>query len=416
MLARLCQYTMVNETELRLANTTDGLTSIILGVNHSSLNGTVEESCSESEKLDPVFQIVLFSLIIIASLAGNSLIVVIVTRTKRMHSLSNILICNISLADLLITLLPMVWEVTRLAKYNDSTWPLGKFMCVFAHLCVYVSVAASALSLTVLSLDRFYLIVKPHDYKLKRKYHRYIVLVIWLLSFLFGAPTIFTQKVVRSEPDGKLNCIEKWGSPFDPEISAKVYTWVLFFFLYVIPLTLMTVLYSKLCINLWMRNNPNSETSERSKRSIARKRGVVIMLIILVLIFAIGWFPVFLAQFLIYFNPHYYSCPLDVPEALLFTGFFFEYLSSALNPVVYFTFSSSYRQGLAGLFSHSHRRRLEKKSPTLSRVHLSRHSPTSSRADIKMAASIEMLKKEENGNASPHLSVDRLLMLPTSHS
>ena len=380
-------------------------------LNSTLANGTIDKTCKATEKLNPTFQIVLYSLIIVTSLIGNSLIVAIVTKTKRMQTLSNILICNISLADLLITLLPMTWEVIRLAKFKDDYWPLGKFMCVFAHLCIYVSVAATALCLTAASIDRFYLITKPHDYKLKKSHYRYIILLIWFISFLFGLPTIFMQKVVTGKVSGKSVCVEQWDSPFDPDRSPKIYTGMLFAFLYVLPLTFMTVLYSKLCYNLWMRTNPDFKTSERRKKSLARKKKVVIMLIIIVLIFAFGWFPVFLVQFLLYFNPHYVQCPLDIPDALAFSGFFFEYLSSALNPLVYFIFSSSYREGLAGLFSGSRRRFLERRSPTVSRIQLTRQSPIVDRK----CESTERLKREENSNASPQLTNGRRLILPDAN-
>ena len=367
-------------------------------VNFTFGTNTTNGMCKPSEKLEPAFQIPLYCLIITASLIGNSLIIAVVTRTKRMQTFSNILICNISVADLMITLLPMSWEVVRLAKYNDDTWPLGKFMCVFAHLFIYISVAATAMSLMATSIDRFYLIARPQDYKLKTSHHRYVILGIWLISFLFGLPTTFAQKVVKIKSTEKYACIEQWQSPFHPEDSPKIYTTFLFTFLYVLPLASMAVLYSKLCCNLWLRLNPDFTTSERRKKSIARKKRIVIMLIIIVMIFAIGWFPIFLLQFLVYFHPHYIQCPLDVPDAFVFTGFFLEYLSCALSPLVYFTFSSSYREGLAGLFFSPRRRRLRERNATISRIPLTKCSPTCS--NTLKAESTEKLAPEENGNTT----------------
>ena len=364
-------------------------------------NNVTTHTCSPSKRVEPAVQISLYSLIIVASLVGNSLIILVVTKTKRMHTFSNILISNMSVADLMVTVLPMFWEVIKLAKYNDGTWPLGKFMCVFLHLFVYVSVAATAMSLMAISVDRFYLIARPQDYKLKPSHHRYVLLAIWFIAFLFGLPTVFVQKVVEDKSSGKHICVELWQSPFHREDSPKIYTTVLFTFLYMLPLTLMAILYSKLCYNLWMRLNPDLISSNRRKKSIARKKRIVLMLIIIVLIFAIGWFPIFLLQFLVYFNPHYIKCPLDIPDGLVFTGFFLEYLSCALSPLVYFTFSSSYREGIVDLFTGSRREPSRERTATMSRVHLmARHSPTSSKHDHMKAESTEKLAhEEENGNA-----------------
>ena len=364
--------------------------------------------CNPSEKLDPSFQIALYTMIIVASLVGNSLIIAVVTMTKRMQTFSNILIRNMSIADLVITLLPMLWEVVKIAKYSDDSWPLGEFMCVFLNLVVCVSVAATAMSLMAASIDRFYLIVKPQDYTLKPGHYRYVIMAIWFVAFLFGMPNIFAQKVLKNKIPGKDVCIELWNSPFSQQNSPKIYTVVLFTFLYLLPLTLMAMLYSKLCCNLWMRMNPDFNTTEKRRKSIARKRKVVIMLIIIVLIFAIGWLPIFILQFLVYFNPRYIECPLDVPESFVFTGFFLEYLSCALSPVVYFTFSSSYREGLSSLFSSSRRRKLRDRSTTVSRMQLTRHSPSFSRTDTMKTESTERLATPRNSNASLQLSTSNV--------
>ncbi|XP_065069868.1 G-protein coupled receptor 83-like [Rhopilema esculentum] len=333
-------------------------------------------SCPGKNVVDRNLQVVLFSLIIIVSLIGNFLIVAIVIKNKRMHTLSNLLIMNISLADLLVTLLPMVWEIVRLGYFTDGTWPLGSFMCVFAFFCVYMSVACSVLSLSAVSIDRYYLIVKPHSYSLKNQYIKYIIFGIWASAFCFALPTILMQRVVTDKDTGKKQCVEAWKNPFDPKTSPRIYTAVLFVFLYVIPLMMMTVLYSKLCLKLWMRNSPESMISKSRKKAVMRKRKVVIMLIFMVLIFAIGWFPIFLVQFMTYFDSRVARCAYSIPESLIFVGYFFEYLSSALNPYVYFVFSESFRHGLATLFQCQTRGRPRARSGTVSRLQLSKYTPS----------------------------------------
>ena len=334
-------------------------------VNSTWINSTGTFSCTQSPRLvDKGLQQVIFSLVIVTSLIGNSLIVLIVSRGKHMHTVSNILLCNISIADLLITILPMALGVIKPGYYNEDEWRLGKFCCIFIPLCVYMSVSCSILSLTMVSFDRYFSIVKPYTKSLRKEHLRYILVIIWFLSFLLAAPTLFVQKVITDLKTGKKQCMEVWPAPFDDYLSPKIYTVTLFMFLYAIPLFTMLILYTKLCIYMWLKSSMTGLTCRSRRQAQRRKRKVVIMLVIIVLIFAVGWFPVFLVQFLSFFDSFYIHCPSAIPQPLIFASFLFQYLSSALNPYVYFAFSGSYRdelRKLACFFKHQEGRQC--KSP-----------------------------------------------------
>lgn len=299
-----------------------------------------------------------------ASLTGNILIVFIVSRGKHMHTVSNILLCNISIADLLITILPMALEMIKPGYYNEDEWQLGKFCCTFIPLCVYMSVACSILSLTMLSFERYLSIVKPYTKNFKKEHMRYILAIIWFLSFLLSAPTLFVQRVITDLNTGKKKCMEIWPVPFDGYLSPKIYTVTLFMFLYAIPLCAMLILYTKLCIYMWLKSSMTGLTCKRRRKAQRRKRKVVIMLVIIVFIFALGWFPVFLVQFLYFFDSFYSQCPSAIPQTLIFVSYLLQYLSSAVNPYVYFLLSGSYRDELRKLPCCSHHEEARKRRST----------------------------------------------------
>ncbi len=314
----------------------------------NATNTLPSSSCVASQPLDKTFRAVLYSLLIAMSIFGNTLVIYVVVKNKRMHTVANYLICNMSIADLLITFLPMVWEIVKLMHYSDGTWPMGSFMCSFVFMCIYLSVACSILSLTTITFDRFFAIMFPMKSIMTKRLLPFLLIAIWLASTAFASPMIYAQKLKNME--GKLYCSEMWDKPFDANESPKHYTIILFVSLYAIPLLIMAVLYTAIGTKLWKRNIPGNRSAESDQYALKQKKKVIKMLITIVLLFAICWFPIFLAQFLFFFSPHYLKCPGAFPQWFQFFALFLQYLSSAVNPYVYFTYSQSFRRGAAQAF------------------------------------------------------------------
>ena len=81
----------------------------------------------------PLYEIVLksylFAMIIFFSLVGNSLIIIVVLRHKKMRTTTNFYIVNLAVADILVTLF-CTW-VHLVNNLNDDNWVLGSFFCKF---------------------------------------------------------------------------------------------------------------------------------------------------------------------------------------------------------------------------------------------------------------------------------------------
>ena len=320
-----------------------------------------------------------YILIIIIALCGNGIVLIVIYKNHAMRTVTNLLICNSAVADLLITLLAAVWEVIVLLKYK--TWPLGTFMCPFMHICIYLSVAATVITLMIITVDRYNAVIHPYKKYLTNKMLVIVIPGIWMASFLFASPITFVQKVVYVKGYGSV-CTEEWPSPFSFTESPKHYTVILFICLYAVPLMLMTIMYTVMAKRLarpvgvnhrqqqknvseqpFTLNSMNmllsavdfkdikSSFIEEEKQFVsftARKRRVIKMLISIVIAFAICWFPVYCIQFMLYFNPYFMRCAL--PQYAQFIAFFMQYSNSAINPLLYFGFSMTYRKGLINAF------------------------------------------------------------------
>ena len=258
-----------------------------------------------------LLRVLFYSLVIIISIFGNTAIIYCVYKTKTMQTFTNTLICNSAVADLLITLVPTVHEVLNILSYKGE-WKLGGFMCSFLYMCVYLSVAASILTLVIITIDRFFAVVLPHKKYLKISHLKIVIPTIWLVAFLFSTPTIFIQKVIWFE--GQNVCVEQWSEPFNPGESPKHYTVILFVFLYATPLSLMGFLYAVIAVKLigasrGLTRRQKPKKSQSRITGMKHKKRVIKMLLAVVISFGVCWLPVYIIQIFHFLSPDIHSLP-----------------------------------------------------------------------------------------------------------
>jgi hypothetical protein len=87
------------------------------------LNGTDSAAVELTKTLIPEnYQIILLSfaygIISLLSVVGNSCIIYIVLRNRRMHSVTNYFICNLALADCLVAFFAVPFQVCHLFEIN----------------------------------------------------------------------------------------------------------------------------------------------------------------------------------------------------------------------------------------------------------------------------------------------------------
>ena len=268
------------------------------------------------------------------------------------------------------------------------------FMCKLFYFCMFTSLAAINIALCFIAVDRYFLVMKPRKKVFTKKVLVLVLPAIWLVSIGFASPSVFSNHIKHYEGLGN-KCVQKWPHPFDAEESPKRFTVVLFLFLLVLPFVIMTALYTTVSLKFirlvrkqktWKEFRETSQelhlhcqhlscfrkTSkaidviEISDMSESRtefvqkncavdsdntrtKFKVVKMLIIIVVGFAISWIPIFTLQLLITFNGPVIRCPNLLPYWVMEVARFMQYLNSAINPCLYFGYSTNFRKGLMEL-------------------------------------------------------------------
>ena len=306
-----------------------------------------------SSKAFNIGGVVALCLILLVSLAGNSLIVMLVYKTPNLRKPINYFIANMASSDLLCILSMCYWILARL----NISWIIGgQFGQAFCKLISFLPTVSSFVSiqnLILIAVDRFGAVVFPLRSPLIRsKLCPFFILATWVVAVTVSSPFFFAAKLV--ENSGRKQCDRNagWKETFGEFSSYQDFTIVIFTLFIYIPVLLLVIFYSFIFIKLKAQVHPGEHSSNIEQQRQRRKRNVLHMSIAIISVFVFCWLP-FITNVLIdnYRSSFmYFSCSFWLYYHVTF------YIAAAnctFNPIVCFTFSSNYRLGLKRLISSS---------------------------------------------------------------
>lgn len=134
---------------------------------------------------------VVFSL---CGILGNVLVLIVVARNRQLHTVTNIFISSLALADLLVCTVAQPMNAVFL--YGLPPNPVyGMTRKTFS----YVSLLASISNMAVLTIDRYIVIATPMQYHHKANFKSAFIqlCLIWVISLGLGIPSGIIQSVQR---------------------------------------------------------------------------------------------------------------------------------------------------------------------------------------------------------------------------
>ncbi|XP_062393449.1 G-protein coupled receptor 83 [Sardina pilchardus] len=313
---------------------------------HEYDTGAKDETESESPTMKALL-IVAYSVIIVISLFGNSVVCHVVIKNKRMHSVTSLFIMNLAIADLMITLLNTPFTLVR---FVHSTWVFGRAMCHISRFAQYCSVHVSALTLGAIAVDRHQLIMHPMKQRMSREKGLVWIAVIWVMASIFSLPHAIYQTLLRFEygmtPNAKLSevrviCFPSFPAPSD--LFWKYLDLATFVLLYVLPLSIISVAYVIIAKKVWVHNTIGDVTLAQSVAHRRRKRMTVKMLVLVVAVFAVCWFP--LNCYVVLLS----SKVIQANNVIYFSFHWFATSSTCYNPFIYCWLNHSFRAELKAL-------------------------------------------------------------------
>ncbi|KAM7422865.1 hypothetical protein PAMA_010750 [Pampus argenteus] len=149
---------------------------------------------------------VFLGLLSLLTIMMNLLVLYAVKREKSLHTVGNLYIVSLSVADLIVgsTVMPL-----NLVYLLEDEWKLGRAVCQFWLIVDYVASTASIFSLFILCLDRYRSVRQPLKYLKYRTRGKASVMIsgAWLLSMMWIIPILgwrsFTHVDLKPEEENK---------------------------------------------------------------------------------------------------------------------------------------------------------------------------------------------------------------------
>ena len=284
-----------------------------------------------------------YGIIFLVSLFGNSLIIHIIRTNSAMKTAINYLVLNQACADLFITIMCFL-NIIRETSYQGLWFGgnIGNITCKLFLGILYVLTGFSIWLLVTIAIDRLYAITHPLQRSPISRNLKKVILILWTWAIVTSI-NIFDKTVVQK--------IEE--SYFCKALTTVLRKrWTIFDFLIfamngLLPLTLLACLYTRICIKLWTRQVPGDGANQNQQRAttLATAFKVTRMMIAVFSLFLVCWLPWIITMTLFLFSPLDYDHWFIFPMWLTF-------VYSGLNPYVYFSFSSNFRQGLKLLLAN----------------------------------------------------------------
>ncbi|XP_069820267.1 leukotriene B4 receptor 1-like [Dendropsophus ebraccatus] len=246
---------------------------------------------------------------------GNTFVIWTVSACMKKRTAAGTLILHLAIADIVVILTAPVF-IHFLAT---GSWTLGNITCKLCHYISCLSMYASILLITSMSIDRFLAVSKPlSSLTMKTKSAvSNIVFVIWLLAALLAIPMPHYREVKPYH--NKLLCI-----PFHSSTGHEIFQY-LFEFITGFALPFSVIISCYVYIGLRLRT-AKFQTKHKTSR----------LVIVIVVVFALFWLPYQVVNIIQVLGQVLSSEKLiKVAKAARPNATAFAFVSSSVNPIIY---------------------------------------------------------------------------------
>ena len=311
------------------------------------MNETLPSGCYWNHTAGRIGITFAYCLILLVSLAGNTVVGMTVYKTKTMRKPINFFIVNMVMSDLLFPIFLIPREIQLL--YMDS-WliggRLGQALCKLVTFISDVSLIVSIQSLVLIAVDRFGAVVYPlRSPLINSKQCPFFILATWIVAMAVQSPELVACKLVDYQTG--LACRLRWNEAFGEFSSLDNYFVSVLVVFCFIPLVIIAILYIIIYLKLKSQKIPGEHSVNAGQQRQQRERNVLKMAIAIVVGFAVCGLPYFISRVLLIFAANIWSCGFQYFASF---AYFMVHINCAMNPCICFIFSRNYRIGLKNLF------------------------------------------------------------------
>ncbi|XP_068164731.1 cholecystokinin receptor type A [Antennarius striatus] len=377
-----------------LINSTD-LNKILcnFGIKNISECESEQKARSEPQDINQTVRIVLYSFIFLLSVTGNSLIIAVLVRNKRMRTVTNLFLLSLSISDLMVSLVCIPFT---LIPNLMRDFIFGTGMCKLVMYFMGISVSVSTFNLVAISLERYSAICNPLTSRVwqTKSHAAKVISATWVVSFILMLPYPISSTLKpftrRDNSTGHM-CRLLWPN----DITQQAWYVSLLLLLFLIPGIIMMTAYGHISMELYrgIRFEISSRKSIKDKQSrsssikpgdsdgcymlpkrrsitgnhgnmggqqslgrvcstnyagslVAKKR-VIRMLLVIVFLFFLCWTPVFVVNAWQAFDRRSAYRLTGAPISFIHL---LSYTSACVNPLIYCFMNKRFRQGMLATF------------------------------------------------------------------
>ncbi|XP_074531673.1 melanopsin-A [Halichoeres trimaculatus] len=285
----------------------------------------------------------------ITGVVGNFLVIYAFCKSRSLRTPANMFIINLAITDLLmcVTQSPIFFTTSM-----HKRWIFGEKGCELYAFCGALFGICSMITLTVIAIDRYFVITRPLTSigKLSRKRALLILLAAWAYSLGWSLPPFFGWSAYV--PEGLLTSCTWDYMTFTP--SVRAYTMLLCIFVFFLPLFIIVYCYVFIFrairstnqavgkMNGSIHGQGSTRDSVKNFHRLQNEWKMAKIALIVILLYVISWSPyssVALTAFAGYsdmLTPYMNSVPAVIAKA-----------SAIHNPIIYAITHPKYRLALA---------------------------------------------------------------------
>ena len=252
-----------------------------------------------------------------------------------MRTTTNYLILNQACADIAITITQLINALHN--NYFGGNWfggLFGQITCKLHLASISIPQYVSIWILVTIAIDRFYAVTRPFQQSPISRHLKKTVMLIWIWGLSCSITVLVNGglKEVKQSFHCSLESIFNGWKAYDTvDVSLNIF----------LPSLIIVVLYTIVCFKLWSRQVPGegANQDERQVEAVQTAKKVTRMMIVVVILFVLCWFPFFI---IVTFQTLLTGSVQISLRLLLYVGLL-TISYSGLNPYIYFTFSHKFR-------------------------------------------------------------------------
>lgn len=271
--------------------------------------------------------LVLLSIFLLSSL-GNSAVIIVIVKHRQLRTVTNAFIMSLSLSDFLTAMLCLPFSFVMLFN-KDGNWMFGDRFCVangFFNTCFGI---ISTLTMTLISFDRYYAIVRQPQAKIDRQKATQLLIAVWLTAVIFSLPWyLLVRAPTEIHKRGFYHCMYAFHS--GTSRIGTAYSICLIIVCYLLPFSLMCFCHYNICKTVRLseiRVRPVTTYAYLLRFYSEMRTATTVLIMIVFIIFC--WGPYCLMGLVTALGDYTFNPAMDTVAIWL------AWANGAINPLIY---------------------------------------------------------------------------------